>query len=121
MFPPAFQVAAASPTVQAALGSSPVRFYPFGEAPQNEQRPYAVWQTAYGSPENYIGDTPDIDTWGVQVDCFALTINQVRDSAKALRDVFEPVAHIVGWRGETRDADTNLYRYSFDVEFWTPR
>ena len=33
----------------------------------------------------------------------------------------EPVAYVAGWRGEGREPDTNLYRYTFDVDWLTPR
>ncbi|MCY1278010.1 hypothetical protein D9M70_267270 [compost metagenome] len=121
MFPPIFQVCSASAAVKAVLGSSPVRLYPFGEAPQDVQRPYAVWQIAGGAPENYLGDRPDIDSFTTQIDVFAATATSARDVAKALRDAVEPVAYVAGWRGESRDPDTKNYRYSFDVDWLTPR
>ena len=41
--------------------------------------------------------------------------------AETLRDAVEPVAHVTSWRGEGREAETNHYRLSFDVEWWVNR
>lgn len=121
MNPPIFQLAVASAAVTGLLGSSPTRFYLFGEADQNTPKPYAVWQTAYGSPENYLAGTPNDDRWGVQVDAYAISADAARDVGRALRDAFETTAYVVAWNGEYREPDTRLYRYSFTVEFMTSR
>lgn len=116
MSPPVFELAAASTSVKAAIGNPP-RLYPFGEAPQDVQRPYAVWQTVFGSPENYLGDTPDMDSYGVQVDVYGKTVDSCRGVARALRDAFEGSAHITAWNGEGREPETRDFRYGFTVEF----
>lgn len=121
MFPPIFQVCSADAGVKASLGNSPVRLYPFGEAPDGVLKPYAVWQTLGGSPENYISQRPDIDMFSLQVDVYADTSTAARNAAKALRDAIEPSAHITRWNGEERDTETKNYRVSFDVDWWTPR
>ena len=121
MFPPIFQVCANDAAVKAVLGASPVRLYPFGEAPQAVAKPYAVWQTLGGSPENYLGQRPDIDHFAIQVDVYADTAAAARAAAMALRGAVEPHAHITRWGGESRDPETTAYRVSFDVDWWTPR
>ena len=121
MYPPIFQLISADTDAKKALGASPVRFYPFGAAPENVALPYAVWQTVGGYPENYLAEVPDIDQYMVQVDVYATTATSARSTAEALRDAIEPSAHIAAWRGESRDAETGHYRYSFDVDFLTPR
>lgn len=103
------------------LGSSPTRLYPFGEAPQGVTKPYAVWQTVTGSPENYLGQVPDLDSWSIQVDVYADTATASRGAAEALRDAIEPVAHITFWNGEGRDPKTNNYRYTFTVDWFKSR
>lgn len=120
MFPPVFAIAAADAAVQTALGLSPVRLYPFGEAKGNTA-PYATWQIVTGSPENYMGQRPDSDTFRAQLDVYAATVTAARNAAKALRDALEPHGYVVSWNGEMRDTDTNLYRVSFDWEHLTPR
>lgn len=120
MTPPVFEAVKDDSAVKAIFGSVP-RVYPFGEAPPNVQKPYAVWQLAYGSPENFLGQRPDIDNYGTQIDVYAPTAASARGAAMALRDALEPVGHIVSWSGEGRDPDTRDYRYSFTVEFWSAR
>lgn len=121
MFPPIFQVAAADPGVTALLGTGPVRFYPFGTAPEGVTLPYAVWQLVAGSPENYLAGRPDIDGFTLQIDVYAATGSSARAVGKALRDAIELNAYIVRWGGESRDNETNRYRLSFDVDWLTPR
>lgn len=125
MFPPIFATVDV-PAVQALLktGAEQLRFYAFGLAPQGVAKPYAVWRQVYGSPENYIGDTPDIDSYGIQVDVYASPTQGsavARNVAQALRDAIEPAAHIVAWRGESRDPETKNYVYSFDCDWIVPR
>ena len=121
MYPNIFSTCAQNAGVQAVFGTNPTRFYPFGEAPQGTALPYAVFQVVTGSPENYVDCAPDIDTWSIQIDVYDDTVSGCRDAAEALRDAIEPVAHIVGWRGEERDSETRRYRFSFDVDWWESR
>jgi hypothetical protein len=121
MFPPLFARAAASGAVTSLLGTNPTRLYLFGEAPQNVVKPYAVWQIVGGYPYNYLNGVPTMDFFRTQVDVYGATASSALAAAQALRDAFEPVAHVVSWRGELRDATTQNYRYSFDVEWHVAR
>lgn len=123
MIPPILAAAKASPTVVSLLktGNEDLRFHPFGEYTQDGKRPYAVWQTVYGQPENLLACTPSMDRWGVQVDVFALDPLAARAVFEALVAAVEPVAYIVGFNGEFREDVTRLYRISFTVEFMTSR
>lgn len=121
MYPPIFATCAAAPAVTALLGTSPVRIYPFGEAPQAGPYPYAAWQTVGGAPENYLGDRPDLDSYTLQVDVYADTAASARAVAEALRDAIEPHAYITRWGGESKDPSTGRYRISFDVDWLTHR
>lgn len=114
------------PAVQAYLksGNGPLRFYMFGQAPQNVQLPYAVWQSVGGFPENYINQVPDIDNYTIQIDVYASPSQgsqMVRDVAEAIRDAIEDKCHIISWRGESRDTDTQNYRFSFDCDWYVSR
>lgn len=120
MYPPVFTTVAANAGVQSALGSDPVRVFPFGRAPDETTMPYAVWQTFAGAPKNYLSGTPDVDTWLVQMDVYAATGGAARTAAQALRDAIEPVAYIAAWRGESKEED-GIFRYSFDINFITER
>lgn len=121
MNPPFFTTVNVTAVRAVFLEGSELRVYPFGDSPQNGNKPYAVWQTISGSPENYLGGLPDMDNWVVQVDVYAEEVSDANDGAEVLRDALEPVAYITAWRGTSREPETRLYRYSFDVEFQTPR
>jgi uncharacterized protein YggE len=121
MYPPIFEIVAADSDCQTNLGVSPTRFYPFGEAPQNVTKPYAVWQSITGFPENYINEVPDLDTYSVQVDVYGDNVDAVRNAAAALRNAIESSAHIIAWRGEERDPDTRNFRISFDADYKVSR
>lgn len=121
MYPPIYRLVRDDLAVQAVLGVNP-RVYPFGQAPQYPVLPYAVWQVIYGSPENYLNDKPNTDSFGIQVDVYASTVDEVRGCAQAIRNAIESESHVVSWRGEQREGeDTKLYRLGFDAEFWTAR
>jgi len=116
VFPPLFELAAASDDVKTIFGNPP-RIFPFGEAPPNVTRPYAAWQTIFGSPENYLGQRPDMDSYSVQVDVYGKTADSCRSAVTALRDALEGSAHITAWNGEGREQETRDYRSGFTVEF----
>ena len=121
MFPPVFATCSADAACKAALGSNPMRLYPFGRAPEDESRPYAVWQTISGQPENYVDAAPDVDSMTTQIDVYATTEALARSTALAIRNAVQAVAHITSWRGEQWDNSTELRRYSFDVEWIVSR
>lgn len=121
MFAPVYQIVSASLAVTALLGTNPTRFWPFANAPDAAQAPYVTWQTITGSPENYISGLPDTDSYTLQVDVYARSPTEARNVARALRDAIELHAHIAAWRGESRDAETKLYRLSFDVDWIVQR
>ena len=125
MYPPLFATCYASSAVKAIFGTAPLRVWPFGKALQKGEpgygMPYATFQTITGSPENYLNQTPDLDSFTEQVDVYADSATAARAGAQAIRDAVEQVAYIVGWRGESYERETDLYRYSFDVDWLTPR
>ena len=122
-YAPIFAICSVDAGVAAVLGGTGAscRLYPFGEAPQQTTKPYAVWQTVTGTPENYLDKIPDVDSWGIQIDAYASTVTTCRNIAEALRNAIEPYAHIVSWGGDDRDPDTNLYRVNFSVDWWVER
>lgn len=120
MFSPAYELAKASSAVKALIGDPP-RFYSFGDADQDGDKPYAVQQTIAGSPENYLNQVPDVDRLVVQVDVYARVPQDSREIVEALVGAFEASAYVTSWNGEFRDPDTKLFRISFTVEFFTPR
>lgn len=121
MMPPIFSIVAASNTVKALLGTVITRFYAFGAAPPGTLLPYAVWQTVGGAPENYLGGTPDADSFSLQIDAYADNQDAAQAVAMALRDAIEPHAHITLWLGDSQDAETQHWRFAFRVDWITPR
>ncbi|HGM8395326.1 TPA: hypothetical protein ACKQBE_005744, partial [Pseudomonas aeruginosa] len=59
--------------------------------------------------------------FSLQVDVFADTAAQVRAVATAIRNAIELRATITRWSGEEWDDPTDLYRISFDVDWWVNR
>lgn len=121
MFPPIYETVAASSAVTALLGSPKPRFFAFGNAPNPPQKPYSVWRLAYGTPENYLGDLPDIDSFGIQIDTYAADGDTARRVSAALQAAIEPVAHVTSYGAEVRDSDTMNYSCSFIAEWMTNR
>ena len=118
MYAPIFEVCSSDTSIQSLLGDGPtLRLYPFGQALQDEKRPYAVWRTIYGSPENYLGTAADCDSCGLLVDVYARTATSAREVAAALFAVIELHAYITEYSGEARDPETQDYRYSFTVDW----
>lgn len=125
MTPPIFETVDV-PAVRALLQApgKELRFYAFGRAPQSPIYPYAVWQLAYGTPENFLGQAPDVDSVGVQVDVYATRAQgsaEARRVVVALRDALEPACYITAWRGESVDPDTSNFRVGFDCDWVVPR
>jgi hypothetical protein len=120
MIAPAYTLVSGSGAVQAVFGN-PVRVYGFGEAAQNVAKPYAVWQTIVGLPENYLGRVPDIDQHSTQVDVYGSTSASVIAAATALRNVYEVTAHMTSFRLWPKETDTNLFRVTLEIDFWTKR
>lgn len=116
-YPPIFQVAAADPGVTALLGTNPTRLYLFGMAPDTPAGTYCVWQVVNGSPENFLAGRPDAEAYGLQVDVYGTTAAAARAAGHAIEYAVELSATITSYNGETKDAETGLYRYSFDVDW----
>lgn len=121
MIAPIFSVCAASPAVNSLIGGDTLRLYPFGLQDDNVTYPYAVWQNISGSPENYLAQRPDTDSFTLQVDAYGDTPDEVIAVAAALRDAIEPYAYITRWGSQEIDSETKRYRYSFDVDWLVTR
>lgn len=116
--PPIYSVLQANVSVRSVLGN-PVRVYSFGqaEASPNLAKPYLVWQTIGGTPENYLGDRPEVDTWNIQVDIWADDAKSARSVAEKVLNAVEGVAYVMSFNGEDRDPTTGDFRFSFDVDW----
>ena len=125
MTPPIF-AAVNVPAVQALLktGSGPLRFYLFGMAPQDVAYPYAVWRQVSGTPENYISDRPDVDSFTLQVEVYANPsqgTEVARQVAQALSYAIEGHAYVTAWLGESIDPDTKNPTSKFQTDWLTNR
>ena len=121
-YPPIFTLCELSTACQSLLGDSTrLRVFPFGLAPQNGDRPYAVWQVISGVPNNHLGDIPQSDIMVITVECYAKTIDTARQVAAAIRDAIQTECYITAWRGDNFDDDTGLFVVSFDAEWVVPR
>ena len=121
MIPPIYDIVRANAGVTALLGGDDIRFYPWGEAPQDVEKPYAVWFQINGSPEASMSCPPDMDLIGIQVDVYSDVAMQTVDVAKALRTAIENEATLTAFRQWEREPDTRLYRYQLDVDFFVER
>ena len=122
MLPRVFPLLTASAAVTALVGT---RIYRHGAAPDNVVAPYVTWFVVVGTPENSISETPRIDRYSVQVDCWSNNTGtgatQVETLAEAVRDALEPSAHMTGVVVNERDFDTQRYRLGLQFDFWTHR
>jgi hypothetical protein len=127
MIPPIFPTVNV-PAVQALLktGNGELRFYAWGMAPDNVQKPYAVWRQVFGTPENYLADRPDIDSFTTQIDVYAADVPgqrapMARAIAGAISYAIEGATYITSWIGDSRDPDTKNYVVTFQADWLVPR
>lgn len=117
IYPKIFELIKNDLSVQAVLGVNPVRFFPFGNAPEKLNQPvYAVWQTIAGTPQNTLCCAPSSDIWIIQVDVWGNTANDVRNAATALIECLEKTCYIQRIGGDSIDFETKKYNYNFDVQ-----
>jgi len=121
MNPDIFPILNASTAVRLQLGSNPLRFYPWDRAPQNVKKPYAVYTVYNAVPENYLGNLPDIDNKGTQINIYAETAEKLNLCFLAVRDALEPYGHMLNYSTPALDADTDLYSCRMEFDFWENR
>ena len=119
---PIFKVCNDDAGVKALLKTSNVlRVFQFGRAPQNVQKPYAVWQMINGIPENYLTCRPDIEMHAIQLDVYADTAKVASDVLNAIEYAIETSCTITSYRGESRDPETNDYTVGLDADWYVKR
>lgn len=121
MYAPIFAVCVADPGVRDVLGINPTRLYPFGTAPKDVAKPYAVWQLIAGGPLNRLAGRADIDSQRLQIDVYGDTPDASRRAAEAIRFAIELHCNISSFNGESQDSQTLNYRSSFDVAWLVER
>lgn len=120
MLPNVFTLLKASAAVKALVGSSPLRAYRHGNAPENVAKPYITW-SATAAPENQLDGVPFTDRHNVQVDAWADDDATVETLAIAIRDAIEPTQHMTGFGPSARDPETMRYRFTLTFTFWLDR
>ncbi|MGO3056981.1 MAG: DUF3168 domain-containing protein [Halomonas sp.] len=115
--PPLYRVCAANAGVTALLGAGKPRIYPFGTAPENAAKPYAVFQVLSGLPENYLDEPPDIDEWNIQIDIYADSVKSAEAVRRVLRRALEPHCYITRLGSTGTEPNTNLKTTGFDVSW----
>lgn len=104
----------------AVFGSNPIRFWSFGMSPQPVQQatdyPYAVWQHIVGLPYNSLGCPPTIAQNTIQIDIYAKTPQSLGAAVDATFTAFAVAGTVNSFNNWPREADTNLYRYTLEVD-----
>lgn len=114
--PPIFELCKASAAVVALLGVSPLRVYPFGEAPQGCEYPYAVWQIVGGGPDNYLAGRPDSIDFSIQFDVWAKSEAVAMEVAQAIELAVELDAYVTSY-SNGRQPGTDKFRCSMGIDF----
>ncbi len=97
-----------------ALVGTPPRIYRHGQAPQDVVAPYITWFSVFGRPEITLSETPAVDNYTIQVDCWSNNTGtgatQVNALAKVVRDTIETRFHVTGQPVDEQDFQTQRYR-----------
>ena len=110
-----FALVKASTACTQLLGTSPVRFFEFDQAPQLETKPYATFQHITGSPYNVLTGPAPADHITTQIDVWADSSTQCKAVANAIRSAIENDCHVTSWLGTSKEGDT--FRTVFTVQF----
>jgi len=121
MEPKIYPIINASAPLKALIGSDPVRFFPWGQAPQNTEYPYVTYGSNGASPENYLDRVPDVDNISTQIDVWADKGSDCLQVATLIRDLIEPHGHMIGFGNTERDQETQAYRIRLQFDLFTFR
>lgn len=116
MYPAIFPIIAANKDVTDLIGTDPVRFFPFDEAPQNVKTPYVVHQLAGGVPYNTLR-IPSVDRFSLQIDVYAKDQAEALAIAEAVIYAIQDYSYITGYNLNEREEETKLWRYSFNADW----
>jgi hypothetical protein len=119
--PPIFDLCNADATVLGLLKSlgGQLRVYPFGFADQKGYdltKPYLVWQTIGGAPDNKLeGGAACSDLVVTQLDVYSDDVDTNRAVVNAVENAINNDCHITGYVNEELEQDTQLYRSNFSA------
>lgn len=116
--PNLFPLVSSSVAVKALIGSSPVRFYRHGSAPQGVALPYVTHRSISGIPQNNLSGMPLADDARVQISCWSNDPAEIEVLANAVRAAIEPTWHIQNFSDGGRDPETMNFRIDMDVQVW---
>lgn len=121
MFPNIYATLLVDNAVTAIIGSNPMRAYRHGNAPQDTSKPYIVYSSISGVPENTLSETPNVDKFSIQVDCYHQTDSGVQSLATAVRDALEVIGYMSNIPIDERESETKLFRVVMDFDIWLTR
>lgn len=124
MLPPVFPILN-TPEIRSYVGTSPVRIYDFGSAPQDALKPYITFQDVAGSPHDQLSGAPCGDADLVQIDIYAGPEESqkaiIRTLAKHVQSALDNAYITNRLVIQTRETDTKLFRISIEANFITNR
>lgn len=101
----------------ALLGTDPVRFFEFGQAPELEALPYATWQELNFSPFfTYDRQGNPTDLLKTQIDVWATTTAEVRAIVREIRLALNPYVDVTFCQF-TWDQPSKLYRAIIHINY----
>lgn len=109
------------PALHPYVGVKPARIYDFGEAPQGTDAAYITFFQVTDQPHEQISGAPCSDNVTMQVDCYSKDRAECRAMAVSVRRIFDGLGHSNRMIIQAREADTKLYRISFEVEIFENR
>ncbi len=84
--------------------------------------PYVVWGILAGVPDNNLSNLPPSDRYSIRVDTFSKTEAQSDALVKACRDALEATGHqVLTIQSLGKEMDTDLWRMSFDADWFANR
>lgn len=87
----------------------------------DEGAPYIVWRLLTATPELTTQRRAPADRCSISVDVFASNEDERETLTKAARDALEPHGHILTIQSLGKDADTRLWRMTFDMDWFIAR
>ena len=109
-----FALVKASPECVQHLGTNPVRFFEFGQAPQLQNAPYATFQHIAGVPYNTLNGPAPADHITTQIDVWTDTSAEARTISRVIRSAIENQCYVTSWLGTSKEGDT--FRTTFTVQ-----
>lgn len=118
MIPPVYALLTTDSAFTALAGA---RVYRHGHAPQDSIKPYVTWSVVGGHAENYLSGRPGIDQELAQIDIWADDAQTCKAVMLATVAALELHGHQSGMPMDGFEDATQLYRFTLQMYFWTPR